>query len=212
MKTEVDLDVGIGAIFQSLLAEVHTNLVGEVISFNAANQTIKVQPVLKRKYKDTEPRPLAVIDEVLVLFFGSGDFWITVEPKPGSYVLLVVSERALDNWIAQGGIVDPANTRKFNLTDAIAIPGLNPLPDIIIPPVESDCISIRNRLNTKFIKLDATGITIKDKLSVDGETRSAGVVDDTLKPVTMITLGAHTHTAPAGGGATSAPIPEPYIP
>ena len=212
MSLNTELEVGIADIFQSLLMDVHTTLIGKVISFNPANQTIKVQPVLKRKYKDKEPGLLAVIDEILVWFFGSGDWWITVDIKPDSYVLLIVSERALDIWTNQGGIVDPADSRKFNLNDAVAIPGGNPFPDSLVPPVESNCISIRNRDNTKFIKLDSTGILIKDKLSVDGITRSNGVVDDSLKPVTMITLGLHTHTAPSGGGTTSAPIPEPYTP
>lgn len=210
--SEVDLDVGIGAIFQSLIAEMHTILVAQVISFDAAKQTVSVQPVLQRKYKGQDPSNLSVGEEIPVLFFGSGDFVITVDVKKNSYVVLLISERSLDKWFLQGGIVNPDDTRKFNLSDAIAIPGINPLPNVLVPPVESDCISIRNRLNTKFIKLDATGITIKDKLTVDGLTRSNGVIDDTLKPLTMITLGAHTHTAPAGGGTTSAPIPEPYIP
>jgi hypothetical protein len=206
-----DLEVGISAIFQSLLMDIHTALIGKVISFDAVNQKVKVQPVLKRKYKNKEPGLLAVVDEIPVLFLGSGDWWITFDVKPDSYVLLIVSERSLDIWTNQGGLVDPADSRKFNLNDAIAIPGINPLPDIIIPPVESDCISIRNRLNTKFIRLDATGISIKDKLMVDGITESKGVVDVSLMPISKVTLSNHTHNDSLGF-PTTAPLPEPPLP
>ena len=211
MKSEIDLDIGIGAIFQSLIAEVHTNLIAQVISFDKAKQTVSVQPVLQRKYKGQDPSNLSVGEDIPVLFFGSGDFVITVDVKKDSYVVLLVSERSLDKWFLQGGIVDPDDTRKFNLSDAIAIPGINPLPDTIVPPVEANCISIRNRLNTMFIKLDSTGISMKNKLTVDGVTRSNGVIDDTLKPATMVTLGAHTHNDSLGA-PTTPPLPEPYIP
>jgi hypothetical protein len=132
-------------------------MIGQVTAFDAAKQTISAQPVLKQLLDgDDEADMLPIIEDVPLVLFGSGDMWMTVDISVGSYVLLLVSERAIETWLDQGGIVDPQRNRIFDLSDAIAIPGINPYPDIL-PGLASDAITLRLRDNTASITLETDG-------------------------------------------------------
>lgn len=55
---------------------------------------------------------------------------------PGDTGLLIFADRALDQWILQGGApVDPVHARAHDLADAIFIPGLAPTALQATPPV-----------------------------------------------------------------------------
>ena len=58
----------------------------------------------------------------------------------GDQVLLVFSERSLDVWLSAGGIVDPNDTRKHHISDAIAIPGCYPFNNPITGASASDVV------------------------------------------------------------------------
>jgi hypothetical protein len=152
-------EVSIGQIVNSLLLDVHTAMPGQVISFDSSTQTASVQPCLKRKFAgQNEPTNFPTVEDVPVVFMGSGDFWVTVDVKADSYVLLIVSERAIDNWIEQGGVSDPAKPRKFDMSDCIAIPGLLPDP-AKLSGFDSNAIAIRNRDGDIYVKVDASGVS-----------------------------------------------------
>jgi hypothetical protein len=157
-----DLDVGLAAVFDALLAGVRTCTIGKVTVFDRASETVSVQPVLKRKYKGIDdPQELAVITDVPVVWFGSGNFWVTTDIAVGSYVLLVFAERSIANWIDRGGIVDPQRSRKFDESDAIAIPGINPNPETLDSGVTASALEIRTRDGKTYIRLEDDAITIK---------------------------------------------------
>jgi hypothetical protein len=159
-------DVGIARVFESLLSDVHTCLVGQVTAFDATEQTVSVQPVLKRKFEGLDdPVSLPVIEDVPVVYLGSGDLWITVPVEVDSYVLLVVCERSIANWLDRGGIVDPERSRKFDLSDAIAIPGINPSPDKLTNGVTTSAIELRTRDGKTFIRVKDAEITLQQDQS-----------------------------------------------
>jgi hypothetical protein len=110
----------------SRLLELHTALPAEVVSFDASLNTVNVQPSIKRKFSDGSLVNLPVIQNVPVCFPRGGDGILSFPIRAGDSVLLVFSERSLDVWWAKGGTVDPADARKHNLSDAIAIPGVYP--------------------------------------------------------------------------------------
>jgi hypothetical protein len=169
-------------IMQHLLFNVHTSMPCQVISFDSAKQTVNVQPCLKRKFVGQDPINLPVIEDVPVQYPGSGDYWVTFDIKKDSYVLVVFSERSIEQWFLNGGIVDPLDNRRFHLSDAIAIPGINPLVDAVtfLPPVEADTIAIRKKDGTQYIKLNADGAEmLVAKLKVIGDLEVTGKADVT---------------------------------
>lgn len=212
------LDVVFERVFNSLLCNVHTAMPAKVVSFDASNQTVSIQPSLMRKFVGQDPAPLPQIDDVPVLFPGSGEWWITVDVKPGSYVLAVFSERALESWLDRGGVVDPQISRKFDLSDAVAIPGLLPQPDKLNPGVSSDCVEVRKRDGSTSFKIEdgkvtitATDVEIDGDLTVTGDVVATEVTANGTLPVPIPTaLTSHVHGGvTVGAGLTLGPEPAP---
>lgn len=109
----------------SVLNSVHTALPGIVKSYDPTTNKATVQPALNKKYV-TGPMPMPILENVPVMFSGGTNFNITFPISEGDYVLLIFIERSIDLWLSVGGQVTPDDPRKFDLSDAIAIPGLQP--------------------------------------------------------------------------------------
>jgi len=155
-----ELDEGFALIFSALLAGIHTATIGEVEDFDRNTRKATIQPALKRLISGGEPELLPKCEDVPILFPGSGDWSLNFDVVKKSYVLLVITERAIDKWKNEGGIVDPAIKRKFHLSDGVAIPCLNSFNEVFAP-IEADSISIRNRDNSQFFKMVAGKIEAK---------------------------------------------------
>lgn len=117
------------------LADVRTCMPGRVVAYKKETQEAAVQPLLKgsRRGQDGERivDVLPVIEHVPVVFPGTGAYSLTWPIKVGDTVLLVFSESSLDKWLVSGDIVDPADPRRFTITDGIAIPGLRSFNDAL---------------------------------------------------------------------------------
>jgi hypothetical protein len=169
-------------VFRQEMAKVHTNLPAQVVSYDDAEN---VQPCLKRlrtNDPDSQFVQLPQIDDVPVKQFGSGKLLFSVAPKAGSYGALYICERDLTEWLLKGGIVDPRNTRKFDIGSGWFDPGLYPLVDDgdngkIAGGINTDRIELRTRTGDTSIAVledetievnNASGtITIKSSGQVD---------------------------------------------
>jgi hypothetical protein len=107
---------------------VHTAMPAQVVSYSAATKQVNVQPVLDFDLLiggQLQPQKLPVIYNVPVVFPGSSKFCIQWDLVKGDGVLLIFSEASIDKWKSgSGGETDPGDTRRFALSDAVAIPGL----------------------------------------------------------------------------------------
>lgn len=115
-------DVAIGG----KLADMRICLPAKVVSYDRSTQTCKAAPSLKRKYKNGDIVDLPIINKVPVCFPGSRSMWFHFDLEPGDDITLVFSERSLDLWKLKGEPTTPEDPRKFNLSDAYAMPGGNP--------------------------------------------------------------------------------------
>lgn len=113
----------------SYLNSIHTCLPAKIIDYDFTLQKANVQPVLNKKFLNGDTPQMPVISNVPVVFPRGGGFNMSWPLNPGDTVLLVFSERSMDNWLQTGGIVTPLDPRKFDLSDAIAIPGLIPFSE-----------------------------------------------------------------------------------
>lgn len=105
------------------LFDVHTAIPGVVESYDPGTETVSVRPALKRKYEDGTLVEIPLILNVPVMFPRGEKSSITFPIKKGNSGLLIFSERSLDVWKSKGGVVDPNDPRKFNITDALFYPG-----------------------------------------------------------------------------------------
>lgn len=198
-------------IIDSYVMNMYTCLPAQVISFDRSNQTCEVQPVLKIKfYDEPEAVNLPIITDVPVVFPGSGDFWVTVDVKADSYVLLVFSQRSIASWLNGGGVVEPEVSRKFHISDAIAIPGINPFPDAI-ENFDADCITIRNRNNDQFVKVKADCVEVNGNADFAVAYNDLKAAFDQLKSdfdnFVNLKYNLHVHPGVVAGPASTGVTP-----
>ena len=110
------------------MVDVHTHLPARVETFDAAKQSCSVQVETRQaRYEEDGsrvPERLPVINDVPVIFSGAGGYRTTYPLQRGDKVWLEVGECALNLWKARGGDVDPADDRRMDLSDAVAVIGL----------------------------------------------------------------------------------------
>jgi hypothetical protein len=208
MSDRVAFDTGLRLLFQTMLGGIHTAFPGMVQSYDPLTMRAVVQPCLMRKYYDLPAAtPLPVLMDVPVMFMSTGSLHIIAPPDPGSYVLMIVCERSLDMWLTSGGVVDPMSPRKFDLSDAVAIPGLFPLPSVapIVPAPIAGNLEIRDSAGLKMMSITPLGIEFTGAV-IFKNTVHACVVPGSM--ATIVDLATHMHPT-AGTGAPSAPTPIP---
>lgn len=177
-KEIIGLDEGLNNVVFSILRGVlDTVTVGIVESYDASKQIVTVQPALKRlRENETEAQPRAVLADVRVVFMGSGDYWLTFPISKGDPILLLTPSRSLDVWLNKGGIVDPGSNRIFDLSDAIALPGM--LDDNqTIPNLKNDGLYLRRKDESTYLKLHGGGVDVKGDLDVTGNVDITGNLD-----------------------------------
>lgn len=135
---------------------------GRVISFDAAKQTITVQPLYKPKFNGV-PTDMPVLQEVPLRQALMGGAGVTVPIKPGQNVTLRPQMRSMDNYHTSGdGAANDA--RSFSLSDMEAhVTGGESLKDPV-QGYDSENVHLRaNADGSKGLKMSPEG-----KLKIDG--------------------------------------------
>lgn len=177
-----------GAIEQAIKVRfnnVHTALPGQIEKYDYSTQKADVKPLIKKKYVDGTIESLPVIANVPVVWPGGTNSSLTFPLKRGDGVLLIFAERAIGDWLAEGGDAEPEDPRKFDLTDAIAIPGLYPFNRTSQAENNSD-VKLQN--GTAKLILENNG-----KIAIGGAEELVDlveqVVDGLIASVTATALG-----------------------
>lgn len=126
-RTPTETELLQGAIW-GILTGVNTCQPAEVVKVAGPRQ-VDVQPTLKLKKANGEVIAKPQVQNVPVFFPTGGGFKSTHPLEKGDTVALIYSQRSLDRWLAKGGVVDPADGRKFHASDAIAFAGITPVAD-----------------------------------------------------------------------------------
>lgn len=117
------------------LRRVNTSIPAKVLSYDRARQSIEAQPLVRVAYTDESGvrrvERLPAVTNVPIAFQGAGAYSSTFPLAKGDTVLLLFSQASLDKWCTRGGDVDPIDDRRFDLSDAIALPGLRAFPDAL---------------------------------------------------------------------------------
>lgn len=185
------------------LLDVHVSMPGRIESYDASKQEASVQPLLMVNLADGSAASLPVINHVPVIWPRGGGAILSFPLEAGDTVLLVFSERSLDEWLQQGGELAPSDPRAHDLSDAVAIPGLYPLTEAS----DADSRDALLRFRGGELRLSPQGkIELKNqgshlRLNPDG-TLSLGGADELLSIVDGLLdqLLALVVTTPAGPG------------
>ena len=117
---------------------IRTAIPGVLRSYDPDTQSATVEvSVCEKEYKGRAEFPsdycVPPLSGVPVLFFGTSSALVYAEPQPGDTGLLIIAHRSIAEWKAAAARgtagVEAADTRRFDYSDAIFIPGVRPFAD-----------------------------------------------------------------------------------
>ena len=187
-KTPTLIEV-LDSIIDRHLYEMHTSLPAEIVSYDHGKNLAKVRPMLKRKYKSQdEAVELPIISNVPIAFQRMGNGHLRIPVNPGDTGHVIFNERSIDGWLQSGGIIDPNDTRKHSLNDAVFYPGLVPQNKPMSSSAAADSIELK--LNNAYLEILKTG---KFKIT-DGTEELLDLVSQLSQVVIDIAANIQTST------------------
>jgi hypothetical protein len=121
----------IQGLINDALENVHTATIGRVEAVNSS--TVDLRPVISRKVRG-EKRNLPLLKDVPVLTLQGGSSYTQPPIAVGDYLLVCIMERCFDRWWDGQDFQIPVEDRMHDYSDAVALPGLNPLQSAIQIP------------------------------------------------------------------------------
>jgi hypothetical protein len=116
------------ALQRDTMQRIRTATPGVVVSYDPITNTAAVQPAIGGVDPGSGlPVTLPIYPGIPVCWPRGAGVTIRGELLPGDTVLLLTSDRAIDDWIQVGGTVPGDGRRMHSLADAVALPMLSPL-------------------------------------------------------------------------------------
>lgn len=124
MARELSLQELITSSFEHQMAGINTCIPGIIVSVDDLDSlSVSVQPTVNMKFKDGQVQEYPTITNVPLLMPSSSTSAVTFPVNVGDPVLIIFSMRGVDNFKAGNGRpAAPTDFRKFDLSDAFAIP------------------------------------------------------------------------------------------
>lgn len=207
---------------RALLFNMKVSFPAKVTTVNA-NGTVNIQPVIREKLissgNSVSYVNLPIIPNVPICWPNAGGYSITFPIDVGDECLAVISDQSFDNWWLYGGVQNPVEYRRHDLTDAIAIFGPKSIPNTLPEPQgftvrtpKGKAIEILGDGTLKLLSGTGASLVInqsKATIKVGAssiEITSAGIKVTGKLTINDIEFMEHKHTAPAEGGETSGVI------
>jgi hypothetical protein len=173
----------------SRLKNVHTILPAKIESYSGHDKR-KAQVKIQVRFRTVDGQILTIdpIDDVPVIFPSSGKFSLLFPLNKGDGCLVAFSEEGIGNFLKSTTEVDADSLARFQLSDAICIPGLWSFKNV--------------PSSTSTIEIDDSG-----NVNINGDSRNL-VTHAELNTAlqTFITaLNLHVHPGVTSGAASTAP-------
>lgn len=158
---------------KAVINEIHTVLTCQVISFDTETMTATVKPYGRIKLTNGKLVDFPIISHVPVVTLTRQpeDIGIAMPVKAGDEGLLLMSEIALTAW--RNKVEDEGNL-KFDLSNAIFLPGIVRTSELLKAATEQDAIIIKTK-NAQIAVSDSIKVTGCD-LYVDGNIFYTGTI------------------------------------
>lgn len=109
------------------VARVRTCIPAQVVDYNHTTQRATVQICVRYAYRNEDGEVVQernpTLGDVPVMFPGGSGYAVTFPLSAGDEVLLLVSERSIDEYLQTGARdCTPRDLRRFSLTDAVVLP------------------------------------------------------------------------------------------
>lgn len=204
---------------------VHTSMPGKVVSFTAGPPArVDVQPTLKRRILQAgkiATLSYPVLRNVPVQYPGSSKVAIAWTLAKDDPVILNFTEASIDAYIAgSGDETDPGESRRFALSDAVAIP-VSPMVKQSAPQNQTGGLDIVNANGGQkaeiFLKDDGNIQINGQTIQLNGSSKRFVTWDELntalQSMVTAINTWAstHVHAGVMPGPSSTSPAPGPGL-
>lgn len=216
-KTQPTQIEALDALARDVRQRTRTATPGIVVAYDPVRNVAQIQPAIGGTDVGSGlPITLPILPDVPVMWPRGAGVTIRGELLPGDSVLLLVSDRAIDDWIALGGTVPGRAARMHSLADAVALPMLSPSTSPLPASAGRLYIGRDDGTATITITLPAGGapvVTIDAPLINLGAAAALGnarVTDPVAAATTMAAWIASAQTVLAGAAALlTLPAPTP---
>ncbi|MEE9382839.1 MAG: Gp138 family membrane-puncturing spike protein [Nannocystaceae bacterium] len=209
--TSTTLNSVILEAIRARMVETHTALPGIVESFNSEKQTAKIRIPLRRDIRDSDgnetTRSWPILVSVPVWMPHAGGFHITLPVSEGDECLVIFLERDFSKWYEDGVEQSPETRRLHDISDGIALVGLN-RKSRRIDPFDSNDMKISSDDGDQAIILRENGdIEVKNtKLGLGaGSEDVLGLLDEVVSLFLGLTVDTITGviTVPSASTVTA---------
>lgn len=124
-----DLDILLQDLKTDIFRSFNCIQIGRIETFNATNQTAKIQLLIKRiiNPQTQESRSYPVLVDCPVFISGNQTSYLSFPINPGDECIVLFNDRNIDNWFFTGDEGLPADFRVHDLSDGIALVGIRSL-------------------------------------------------------------------------------------
>jgi hypothetical protein len=200
-------------------ARLRVCMPGRVERYDATQRRADVKPLVKASYEDAagtrRADSLPVVPSVPVVFPGAGGFTLTFPVQPGDTVLLVFADESLDRWLSRGGEVDPGEVRPHDLSNAVALVGLQSFANALAAHADNVVLGKPDGARVEItsggeIHAHAGGATdfvaLAERVHAELDALRSALNTHTHPVATAGTALAQTGTAAANPSAAPSPI------
>lgn len=184
----------LSVLWKQILLNLHCVKIGIIQSYNAATKTANIQIVFSRVKNDGTVSYYPQLLTCPVVTLQGGGYSMQFPIAVGDTCLILFSDRNIDAWYASGGQQPPPNGRLHDLSDAIALVGLNWSADTTIATPSTT--EARLIASDGFTKVGLSG----GKITVQNSTQNLLTVLNAL----LTALESLTVTVSGGTGVVSA--------
>lgn len=196
---DVQLEGLLGLVIELVLDRIRGFEVGQVTSYDENRQSCSVQPMVKRAHVGEDEtrvvKTASQLHDCPVWHFGSSTGRVTVPVRKGDYGLILYSSVAMDRWKKVGGIVDPGDDRRHDVSDAVFIPGIHSLN---APPTTAPTDAVVTHGATKLGGPEAVDAVVKG-------TTYRSAEDTLISAMSVFVAAVSAQAAPLG------PYPNPTL-
>lgn len=121
-----NLDVVLSDLKREIFATLNCVQVGRVTKVTGSEQSVEVQLQIRQPLIDGSSVAVPVLVDVPFFVIQGGSAYINMPVSIGDYCIVLFNDRDIDTWWTSDGVSDPNTTRKHNLSDGIALVGINP--------------------------------------------------------------------------------------
>lgn len=141
--------------FAENMKSVYTSIPGHVLAFDPKTQRAQIQIGIQRVDINGIAWVPAPVVDVPVCFPGDS-FTIEYQIDAGCEGIVLFSQRCIDGWKQTGGTADNPAARFHNQQDAMFVPGIRSLPNVI-KGFSNNGIKLRNEDGTQYAWLKNDG-------------------------------------------------------